>query len=344
MLTLLTALLTVAASGTSGAPTITESRIYQIRQTVSVRDVPANAREVRLWVPIPTDGPWQRVLDRRVVEAPAGWKLEKQPNTGGEMIVATSKGSAAAQVVVEMTVVRQSPKFDLAAPTTGALQPELFKDELRKDAPLMSAGPEVSSLALKACENETDPRRKVVRLLDAVADAADHYSKDPTKPKCGRGAAEDCLANGGGCCTDLHSLFIAAARSLGIPTRIQFGYRLNAQKEDTEYDPSYRCWVEYYLPDSGWVPTDLVVADAGEKTARGANYGTLDARRVWLWQGRDLELSPKQSGAPIQTLLCGWAEIDGVPVDVLPAADGTPSKLGRTIRFKDLTPKDAPAR
>ena len=37
---------------------------------------------------------------------------------------------------------------------------------------------------------------------------------------------------------------------------------------------------------------------------------------------------------------CGWAEIDGVPVDVLPAADGSPSKLARTIVFQDLTPED----
>lgn len=63
--------------------------------------------------------------------------------------------------------------------------------------------------------------------------------------------------------------------------------------------------------------------------------------RVWLWQGRSLDLVPRQSGAPIETMSCGWAEIDGVPVDVLPAADGSPSKLARTIVFQDLTPKDS---
>jgi hypothetical protein len=97
------------------------------------------------------------------------------------------------------------------------------------------------------------------------------------------------------------------------------------------------------LPGSGWVPTDIVVADAGEASARKDSYGKLDARRVWLWEGRDLDLVPKQSGAPIQTMLCGWAEIDGVAVDVLPATDGTPSKLSRTILFQDLTPKDPTA-
>jgi hypothetical protein len=195
-------------------------------------------------------------------------------------------------------------------------------------------------LSRKACAGETDTARKVVRLLDAVADAADHYSKDPSKPKCGRGSAQDCLAHGGGCCTDLHSLFIAAARAAKIPARMQYGYRLNAAKENTEYDPSYRCWVEFYLPGSGWVPTDIVVADAGDASARKQFYGMLDARRVWLWEGRGLELVPRQASAPIETMSCGWAEIDGVAVDVLPAADGSPSKLSRTITFQDLTPKE----
>jgi hypothetical protein len=328
---------------TVSAPRIAESRVYRIRQTVALRDVPATAKDVRLWVPIPTDGAWQHVLDRRVVEAPEGWRFERQPEMNGEMIVASGKGGGTLQVVVETVVQRQSPAFDLTAGVAGDVQASLFAEELRADAPLMQADPKIAERAKRAVAGEKDPARKVVRLLDAVADTADHYSKDATKPTCGRGAAEDCLANGGGCCTDLHSLFIAMARSQGIPARIQFGYRLNAQKEDTDYDPSYRCWVEYYLPGSGWVPTDIVVADAGESDARAKSYGTLDARRVWLWQGRSLELSPKQAGAPIETMLCGWAEIDGRPVDVLPAADGTPSKLGRTIRFQDLTPKEAPA-
>lgn len=332
-----------SVEATACAPRIVETRTFKIRQTVTLKDVPADARDVRLWVPIPADGAWQHVLSRRVVDAPAGWSLVHQPESGADVVVVKTKGGGSPTVVVETTVVRQSPAFDLGASSSDALQPELFQEELRADAPLMSATPAIAELAAKACRGETDPRKKVVRLLDAVADAADHYSKDKTKPACGRGAAEDCMTNGGGCCTDLHALFIAAARHEGIPARMQYGYRLRADKADTDYDPSYRCWIETFLPGSGWVPTDVVVADAGEKSARAGSYGTLDSRRVWLWQGRGLVLTPRQSGEPIQTMLCGWAEIDGKPVDVLPAADGTPSKLSRSIRFQELT-AEAPAK
>jgi hypothetical protein len=296
-------------------------------------------------VPVPADGAWQRVIDRKVVEAPKGWSLVHQPASGADMIVATASGAGPHQIVVETTFVRESPQVDLGVASPGELQPTLFKEELATSVPLMSPDAKMTELATKACAGVSDPRQKLVRLFDAVADAADHYSKDATKPNCGRGAAEDCMANGGGCCTDLHSLFIAMARSQGIPARLQFGYRLKGDKENTDYDPSYRCWVEAYMPGSGWVPTDLVVADGGEAAARKDHYGKLDARRVWLWQGRGFDLVPKQAGAAPQTMLCGWAEVDGVPVDVLPSADGkTPSKLTRSIKFEDLSPKVAAAK
>ena len=344
LLLLASAPLTASSGGTDDlatAPRIAESRVYRIRQTVRLHDVPADAKEVRLWVPVPADGAWQHVLDRRVVQAPEGWTFEHQPVSNAEMVYVKTSAKGTVEVVVETTVARQSPVFDLSGTTVGDIQAAQFERELVQDAPLMGADAEVVMLASKACGNEKDPRKKVIRLLDAVADVADHYSKDPSKPACGRGAAEDCLANGGGCCTDLHALFIAAARSQGIPARIQFGYRLNPAKMGTEYDPSYRCWTEFYLPNAGWVPTDLVVADSGEPSERLARYGTLDARRVWLWQGRSLELTPRQAAAPIETMSAGWAEIDGKPVDVLPAADGTPSKLARTIHFQELTAEPA---
>jgi hypothetical protein len=139
----------------------------------------------------------------------------------------------------------------------------------------------------------------------------------------------------------MHSLSTAMARIEGIPTRMQLGCRLRADMEDAEYDPRCCIWIECCLPGSGWVPTDIVVAGAGDREARMKPYGKLDAQRMWLWQGRGFDLVPKQSAPPIQTMPCGWAEVDGAPIDVLPAADKTPSRLKRTIRFQEITPEPA---
>lgn len=328
------------------APKIVDIRHHRILQAVELRDVPPGAKRVSLWAAVPGDGPWQQVLERKVVEAPAGWQLVRQPGSRGDMVFvdvpAPANATGPIRIVVESLVRRESPAVDLAAPSTDAsintpLQKELFTDALRTDATFMSADDTIRAMARKACAGEPDPRKKVVRLLEVVADAADHYSKDASKPHCGRGSAEDCMANGGGCCTDLHSLFIAMARAEGIPARLQMGYRLKPENDGKRADPGYRCWVEFWLDGSGWVPTDIVVADGTDSASRTVRWGQLDARRIWLWEGRGFDLVPQQSGPPIQTMFCGWAEIDGTPVDALPADDGRPSKLSRTVLARDVT-------
>jgi transglutaminase-like putative cysteine protease len=342
---------TVTAGPSIGGVIVTSSTTYDLQQRVVLQDVPADAKRVAIWVPIPSDGAWQRVLDRRIIEAPPGTTLVRQDDPRGDMLVvkldeqalaqarkgAVGSGPLAIAVAIGCTLVREAPAVDLQGRRTGAspsIDAALFAEELAIDAPLMAVSPEVQAMADEACKGVADPVERVLRLLEAVADRADHYSKDPTKPHCGRGAAEDCLAQGGGCCTDLHALFIALARSQGIPARLQFGYRLTPANEGkADVDPGYRCWVEFHLAGLGWVPTDIVVADSGEREARKTRWGTLDDRRVWLWEGRGHTLDPAQTGPPIQTMIVGYAEIDGQPVDPLPAADGTPSKLARRISF-----------
>lgn len=337
-LTLGTALAAPQSSSASGIqPQIVERRVIELTQTVTLDRIPQGSKSVRLWVPIPGDAPFQRVLDLQIVDAPAGWRVERQSDGRGAFLVAElSKPTAPkTEVTVKSIVEREGVRFDLSGSTPGgeSIDPRLFAADLDPKAPLMEVNAQVQALADEACGAEKDPRAQAVLILKKVSEVADHYSKDKTKPTCGRGAAEDCMEHGGGCCTDLHSLFIAMARAKGIPARMQYGYRAIDSKEGKPYDPGYRCWVEFFLPGLGWIPTDVVASDnAGE--ANPAQWGSLSAGRVWLWSGRSYELSPKSSAGPIHTMTCGWAEIDGKPVDVLPAADGTPPQMTRTIDFK----------
>ncbi|MBL9150211.1 MAG: transglutaminase domain-containing protein [Phycisphaerae bacterium] len=332
-----------APAAATARPTLenVSSRTVELTQTVTLKDIPTGAKQVRLWVPIPSDAPHQRVLDRTVVDAPRGWRLVPQSDGRGDMLYVelANPTSPTAAVTVKATVER----LGVAAPLQGMasdslasppINASLFTDELNTRAPLMTADERAKALAEKAVGDETDPARVAYLLLQAVADAADHYSKDPSKPTCGRGAADDCLDHGGGCCTDLHSLFIAMAREKGIPARIEYGYRLMPQRADSAapYDPGYRCWVEYFVPGAGWIPTDIVAADAAPADHPN-RFGSLSDTKLWLWSGRSFELTPAAKAGRIDTMISGWAEIDGVAVDPLPAKDGSPSKLGRTVQF-----------
>jgi len=328
--------LALLGSPATFAGEVVEERSVDLTQTVSLHEIPAGTDLVRLWVPVPSDSDWQRVTQFEVLEAPAGWQVVRQSEGRGEFLYVEVPNPATESlaVTIKCRVSRQGVQFPLEVHAPGTrIQPDAFSAYLDTDAPLMESSLKVKLMADQVCGAETDPTVQARLLMQAVADAADHYSKDPTKPKCGRGAAEDCLTNKGGCCTDLHSLFIALARARGIPARLQFGYRALDEKAGKEVDPGYRCWIEFYSPDLGWVPTDIVACE-GSAGGTELRWGSLSATKVWLWEGRSFELTPTTSAGRVHTMICGFAEVDGKPVDVLQSHDGSkPSNLRRTIKF-----------
>jgi hypothetical protein len=319
------------------------SRVYDVKQTVTLKEIPKDAKKVRLWIPIPDDGPGQKVLDLCVADAESTWKVVGQPDHGNRFLYAEATPNGKDAVAVTTTFsLRRDPLVAEIDPKNGAKLSDVhrrqFADYLDKNAPNMLVDERIQKMADEACGKDEDVVSQVTKLWNVVADSADHYSKDPSKPKCGRGSAEDCLTQQGGCCTDLHALFVALARARGIPTRIFFGYRLQAKNDGKETDPGYRCWVEYFVPGSGWVATDIVVGDAGEKSARAPFIATLDERRLMLCEGRNFELVPKQDGPRVNNMVVGYAEIDGKPVELLPDKAGKPSPLVRNVLFTERKP------
>jgi hypothetical protein len=341
----LTALSAAAGDGGLLKPEIVETRIVRLTQTVTVNDIPQGSKTLDMWVPVPSDTAWQRVLDCKVISAPGDWKIVRQSEGRGEFVCVQIKNpqGPTAAVQVECVVERKGVHFpiDTTAGIGGSIDPAMFRAALEKDAPLMEADQRIRDIADHVCGSESDPGRQAVLLMKAVGEMADHYSKDSTKPTCGRGAASDCLEHGGGCCTDLHSLFIALARSRGIPARMQYGYRTLDDKAGKEVDPGYRCWVEFFVPGAGWIANDIVASDNAAEDLP-MRWGSLSSTRVWLWEGRSFELTPQAKAGPVHTMLCGWVEIDGEPIDVLPGHDGTPSRLQRRIKF-DIVSNDRTA-
>ncbi len=332
----------VLAQGLTPAATEPVTRSYRVRQQVMLTEIPKDSKDVRWWIAVPDDDRYQQILDLSVVSAPGEWKFVREGDHGNRFLAVhiTAPTTSAAEVTVEFTVRRRASFVDIDATRVGILtnaQRHLFAEELRRDAPHMEVTPTIQKVADDACGKEANLYTQCRTLLERVATIADHYSKDPTKPKCGVGDAGNCLANGGGCCTDLHSLFIALARARGIPARLQMGYRLLEKNEGKEVDPGYRCWPEYFLPGYGWVAADVVEADAPEGTGQARWYTGLSERRLWLNEGREFDLTPRKAAARVNTMVIGYAEIDGVPARVLPEGDRLP-QLSRKILFTSIPP------
>jgi transglutaminase-like putative cysteine protease len=344
---ILTALVLGAALHAASAPgSITTT--YRVQQNVTLSDIPAGAKNVKFWISIPDNERYQEVLDFTVVSTPGVWSVVREPDRGNRFMLVETRNPGATSLTtkVEFTVRRRSVFTEIDPAKVGPITDShrvLYAEELRQNAPHMKVTPRITKLAKDTCGAETNIAVQSTLLLNAVADYADHYSKDPTKPKCSIGDAEDCMANAGGCCTDLHSMFIALARARGIPSRLQMGYRLREANEGKEVDPGYRCWAEYFVPGYGWVSADIVEADDPKGLGRARWFTGLTERRLWLNEGREFNLAGRAiKDRRVNTMVIGYAEIDGVEARVLPDEIAKiPAQISRTVRYTEIKPGGA---
>ena len=59
--------------------------------------------------------------------------------------------------------------------------------------------------------------------------------------------------------------------------------------------------MECHAPDLGWIPVDVMAPE----------FGRLDPRRVTWYYNRDLLMTPRQAGEPIEWNTTAYIEIDG---------------------------------
>ncbi len=319
---------------------------YRVEQNAVLSDIPAGAKHVKFWVSIPDNERYQDLLDFTVVSVPGKWTVVREPDRGNRfmLVEVDNPGTDKLTAKVAFTLRRRSVFTEIDPAQVGAITDShrtLYAEELRHDAPHMRVTPRIAKTANDAAGAETNVALQARKLLDAVADYADHYSKDPTKPNCGIGDAEDCMTNAGGCCTDLHSMFIAMARARGIPARLQMGYRLREPNAGKEVDPGYRCWAEYFVPNYGWVSADIVEADANGGLGRTRWFTDLTERRLWLNEGREFKLAGSAHlDDRVNTMIIGHAEIDGVVARVLPDdALKLKAQLSRTVKYTEVAPE-----
>lgn len=91
-----------------------------------------------------------------------------------------------------------------------------------------------------------------------------------------------------GNCTDFHSLFISLARTNEIPARFEMGFPVPTDRNNGTIG-GYHCWVQFYLPETGWFPIDASEAfKAPEK--REYYYGSHPEDRILFTTGRDIQL------------------------------------------------------
>ncbi len=186
---------------------------------------------------------------------------------------------------------------------------EREKEDLAPDKLVPTTGLP-AQLAATATEGKTTTLDKARAIYDYVFD---NMKYDKTGTGWGHGdVLYACNAKKGNC-TDFHSLFMAMARSQGIPARFEIGFPLPDDKHSAEL-PGYHCWAEFFDSDHGWIPVDISEAWK-HPVKKDYFFGAHDDNRVQFTMGRDLTLSPKQDGEPLNYFVYPYVEVAGKEYD-----------------------------
>ena len=260
-------------------------RRFEFEYTAMVRDVPAGAKKLELWIPIPHDTPFQKITGVQI-QSPYPYKIQTA-QFGNRVLHINVANPPQANFAVVM-------RFDV-------VRREHVQERLRQAN--FSPAKEVVDAA--NAKTDLEKARAIYNHIVATV------KYDKTGNGWGRGDIYYACDERRGNCTDFHAIFIGYARALGIPARFSIGFPLPADAGAGQIS-GYHCWAEFYLKGVGWVPVDASEA-AKDPSRREYFFGAHDENRVEFTRGRDLVLNPRQQGEALNYFIYPYAEIDGKP-------------------------------
>jgi hypothetical protein len=281
-----------------------ESRHFTFHYAFTVKNLSVG-KKVRIWIPAAHSDEWQEV---KIVSARGDLPLKKTTADGNEMFYAeSSSAQPELHFEVEYDVVRHEriALGQSASVVPARLSAKDRQMDLRPDALVPVTGLP-AELAATVTAGKTQPFDKAHAIYDYVFTTM-HYDKTGTG--WGRGDVLYACDAKKGNCTDFHSLFIAMARSQGIPARFEIGFPLPADKHSSEI-AGYHCWADFYVDGKGWIPVDISEAWKHPEK-RDYFFGAHDVNRVEFTMGRDLKLNPAQAGKALNYFVYPYVEVDG---------------------------------
>jgi transglutaminase-like putative cysteine protease len=284
-----------------------DTRHFTFHYAFTLKNLPAG-KKVRIWIPAAQSDTYQEV---KIISAKGDLPLKKtrESKYGNEIYFAETNSTNQPELHfdVEYEVVRHERVGLTPAPhvVAASLSNKERQEDLQPDALVPITGLP-ADLAAKVTEGETQPLDKARAIYDYVFTTLRY---DKTGTGWGHGDVLYACDAKKGNCTDFHSLFIAMARSQGIPARFEIGFPLPPDKHSAEI-AGYHCWSDFYIDGSGWIPVDISEAWKHPEK-RDYFFGSHDVDRMQFSMGRDLRLTPSQDGKPLNYLVYPYVEVDG---------------------------------
>jgi transglutaminase-like putative cysteine protease len=298
-------LIVAATLATLSQPVIAgETRRFELRYEATL-ETPAG-RLVDLWLPLAHDDAQQTIRSLHI-EGADGAEVVHDTRYGNPALHLRRKGPL--HVVISYVAERREEHHALVdARSTDPSDGVVLARWLKPDR-LGSLTPTVQSYTREATANQKTPLQRVRAIYDFVV-ATMRYDK--SGEGWGRGDIMWACDAKRGNCTDFHTLFVAMARSAGIPARFEIGLPLPEARGSGEI-PGYHCWARFWLDGVGWIPVDASEAKK-HLDKKDFFFGGHDVNRLQFTVGRDLRF-PGMAGE-LNYFIHPYAEVDGKSVPV----------------------------
>ena len=287
------------------------SRKFRFTYAFTIKDIPAGTKLVRVWVPVARNDEHQSV--RLVnVKSPVQTRMSEEPEYGNQILYVELRNppQTTADFVLEYEVTRREySRGEYTQLETKDTKPGVVPASMNRyiqPDKLIPTDGKIKELANQVTGSQPGTVAKAKAAYDYLFTTMRY---DKTGTGWGRGDAVWACDAKHGNCTDFHSPFIGMMRADDIPARFDIGFPLPETKADGDI-AGYHCWAEFFARNIGWVPVDISEA---WKAKEKSNYffGSVDANRVQVSTGRDITLSPKQDGPPLNYFVYPYVEVDG---------------------------------
>jgi transglutaminase-like putative cysteine protease len=311
------------------AQTAPRERKFAFEYAVTVKDIPTGTKRLDLWIPVPHDDPYQKITELQF-DAPYQFEI-RRAEYGNRMAHIRLENPKQTNFTVTMRfVVLRREHLRVPPLSSNATMVGSTKDEndpnvrrwLQSDR-LVPLDDKIRGWAqdvVNAANAKTDLEKARAIYNHIVATV----KYDKTGQGWGRGDIYYACDARRGNCTDFHAIFIGYCRALGIPARFSIGFSIPKERGEGEI-AGYHCWAEFYIESIGWIPVDASEA-AKDPTKREYFFGAHDENRVEFTRGRDLILSPRQQGEPLNYFVYPYTEVDGKPF----------AGIERSFKYRDI--------
>lgn len=298
---------------------------------------PETSKDVRVWIPYPVSDENQVIKNVSVQGNYTSYAVGKEQTFGNTILYAEWKNPEKERILTyKFTAERKEVSRRDFPDQESTLDRKMFAQYLAPTSLAPTEG-KVKQLAQKITAGKSSTLARSRAIYDWIVD---NMYRNPDIKGCGFGRVEELLVSLGGKCGDISSVYVALARSVGIPAKEIFGIRIPGGTNG-DMTKGQHCWAEFYLPGYGWVPVDPAdvrkamlekkLKPGEEKKYREYYFGGVDNRRIAYGTGRDLILDPAQKGGTLNYIMYPYAEADGQALDDLFGFN-----LGYTITFKTL--------